>query len=66
MAVRETPLELLANGSLWIKRVPLRFFGLQMGTRMTVVRLDDGGLFVHSPTAADEKTQQAVDESRRS
>jgi hypothetical protein len=52
----------LANGSLWIKRVPLRFFGLQMGTRMTVVRLEDGGLFVHSPTAADENTRRAVDE----
>jgi hypothetical protein len=39
MAVRETPLHAFANGSLWIKRVPLRFFGLQIGARMTVVRL---------------------------
>jgi len=62
MAIRETSLEPFGDRLVWVKRVPLRFFGLQMGTRMTVVRLDDGGLFVHSPTAADENTRGAVDE----
>jgi hypothetical protein len=62
MAIRETPLEPFVAGQVWVKRVPLRFFGLQMGTRMTVVRLDDGSLLVHSPTAADAETRAAVDE----
>jgi hypothetical protein len=40
---------------------PLRFFGLQVGTRMTVVRLVDGSLFVHSPVALDAELRAAVD-----
>ncbi|MFA9470668.1 MAG: DUF4336 domain-containing protein [Deltaproteobacteria bacterium] len=36
---------------LWIQAAPQSFFGLQLGTRMTVVRLQDGGLLVHSPIA---------------
>jgi hypothetical protein len=34
---------------IWIAEAPLRFYGVPFGTRMTVVRLADGGLFVHSP-----------------
>lgn len=46
---------------VWIERRPLRFLGVETGTRMTVVRLADGGLFVHSPVALDAKTREAVD-----
>lgn len=46
---------------VWIEHRPLRFFGVETGTRMTVVRLTDGGLFVHSPVALDAKTREAVD-----
>lgn len=31
-----------------------RFLGVECGTRMTVVRLGGGGLFVHSPVALDD------------
>ena len=34
---------------IWIAEAPLRFYGVPFGTRMTVVRLADGGLLVHSP-----------------
>ena len=34
---------------IWIAEAPLRFYGVPFGTRMTVVRLSDGGLLVHSP-----------------
>lgn len=34
---------------VWTAKVPLRFFGIQMGTRMTVCRLQSGGLWIHSP-----------------
>jgi len=34
---------------VWTARAPLRFFGVPMGSRMTVCRLGDGRLWVHSP-----------------
>jgi hypothetical protein len=46
---------------VWVVPRPLRFLGLETGTRMTVVRLAGGGLFVHSPVALDAKTREAVD-----
>jgi len=46
--------------SLWVEARPLRFAGVETGTRMTVVRLAGGGLVVHSPVAMDEGTP-AVD-----
>ena len=46
---------------VWNEARPLRFLGLETGTRMTVVRLGDGGLFVHSPVALDATTREAVD-----
>lgn len=47
---------------VWIATRSLRFFGLEVGTRMTVVRLPGGGLFVHSPVALDPPTREAIDE----
>lgn len=53
-------LESLAD-DVWVASRPLRFFGLEVGTRMTVVRLAGGGLFIHSPVALDDETKKAVD-----
>lgn len=36
---------------LWVARVPHAFLGIHLGARMTVVRLRDGGLLIHSPIA---------------
>jgi len=33
---------------LWAAAAPTTFLGLHLGTRMTVVRLSGGGLFLHS------------------
>lgn len=38
---------------LWTLRGPQRFLGAEIGTRMTVVRLDDGSLWIHSPVRFD-------------
>lgn len=46
---------------IWGTTRPLRFFGLETGTRMTVVRLTNGSLFVHSPIALDADLRHAVD-----
>ena len=40
---------------VWVCRQPLRFLGVQVGTRMTIVRLETGALWVHSPVAVDEE-----------
>ena len=46
---------------VWTEQRSLRFFGLETGTRMTIVRLANGGLFVHSPVALDGELRAAVD-----
>lgn len=46
---------------IWTEDREVKFFGVETGTRMTIVRLSDGGLFVHSPVALDEATRRAVD-----
>jgi hypothetical protein len=46
---------------LWVEERALRFVGVETGTRMTVVRLAGGGLFVHSPVSLDSETREAVD-----
>ncbi|MBI2393446.1 MAG: DUF4336 domain-containing protein [Deltaproteobacteria bacterium] len=52
--------DLVADG-LWTTARPQRFWGLESGTRMNVVRLRDGGLFVHCPVSLDRDTRAAID-----
>lgn len=53
-------LERIDDG-LWALATPHSFLGLHVGTRMTVVRLRDGALLLHSPVALDAETRAAVD-----
>lgn len=47
---------------LWVTERPLRFFGAEVGTRMTVVRLQPGGaLWLHSPVALDPGLRKELD-----
>lgn len=46
---------------VWIAEAPLRFFGLPFGTRMTVVRLSDGSLLLHSPIPLPTRLRAQVD-----
>lgn len=46
---------------VWTDGRPARFWGVETGSRMTLVRLSDGGLFVHSPVALDSQTRREVD-----
>ena len=45
---------------LWVSDAPLRFLGLEVGARMTVVRLPDGRLLLHSPIAASDALVREV------
>ena len=51
-AALSSPLRALAP-DLWVVERPQRFYGLEVGTRMTVIRLADGSLLLHSPVALD-------------
>jgi hypothetical protein len=51
----------LAPG-LWIAERPFSTGLAELGTKMTIVRLADGGLWLHSPVKLDGPTQRALDE----
>jgi hypothetical protein len=46
---------------IWSKSAPQSFYGLHVGTRMTVVQLGDGQLLVHSPLAMTPDLKAEVD-----
>lgn len=46
---------------VWTDTRRARFYGVETGSRMTVVRLASGGLFVHSPVGLDGATRASVD-----
>lgn len=50
----------IADG-VWSVDRPLRFWGVETGTRMTIVQLRDRGLFVHSPVPLDGSLKAEVD-----
>jgi len=37
--------------NIWVEERPLSFYGMPFGTRMTVIKLSDDSLFIHSPVA---------------
>lgn len=53
-------LELVAAG-LWCRAAPLRFLGVETGTRMTLARLAENRLLVHSPIALTPELKAEVD-----
>jgi hypothetical protein len=46
---------------LFVTERPLRLAGLDIGTRMTVIRLPGDRLFLHSPVAFDEGLREELD-----
>jgi hypothetical protein len=46
---------------LWVVPAPLTMMGLRLGTRMTVVRLEGGGVLLHSPVAVDAGLAKEID-----
>ena len=49
------------GASIWSARAAQRFFGMEVGARMTVCRLDDGGLVLISPIEHDAQLQGEID-----
>jgi hypothetical protein len=46
---------------LWVVEMPLRFMRIPVGRRMTVVRLGDGGLWLHSPAPLTDELRSSLD-----
>ncbi len=57
---RAVPELLKVADNIWCVDRPLRFLGFQVGTRMTVVRIEDA-LWVHSPVELDDGLKQELD-----
>jgi hypothetical protein len=47
--------------NLWVEERSQRFYGLEVGTRMTVMRLADGSLLLHSPVVLDPTLRAELD-----
>jgi hypothetical protein len=50
------------DDDVWVAQAPLRFYGIPFGTRMTVVRLRSGALWLHSPIRIDAGLERALRE----
>ncbi|MFQ5787866.1 MAG: DUF4336 domain-containing protein [Thermodesulfobacteriota bacterium] len=57
--VLETHLTSLSQ-NFWAIHCPQRFFGLEIGTRMTIIRLKSGELFLHSPVHLTNNIQKKL------
>lgn len=53
-------LRCIADG-VWIDTAPVEFLGMRLTANMTVLRLPDGGLLLHSPVACTPGRRAAVD-----
>ena len=49
------------KNKIFIDEIPLRFFGMQLGTRMTIIRLKNDKLFLHSPIKLNSKLIEQID-----
>jgi hypothetical protein len=49
------------DDGLWAAERPFRYYGLNINTRMAVIRLPDGRLVLHSPIRFDAALKAAVD-----
>lgn len=60
MSEMRAPLRQLAP-DLWIAERRQSFYGLEVGTRMTVMRLADGSLLLHSPVQLSPRLRRELD-----
>ena len=55
------PLREVVAGQIWVKEWPVHFAGVDVLTRMTVLRCH-GGVFLHSPVEIDAATRAAIEQ----
>ena len=47
---------------IWIQTIPFRFLGINIGARMSVIRLNYPKLFIHSPVELDRTLKSRLDQ----
>lgn len=52
----------LDAGHLWVAEEPSNLLGVPIGARSTIVKLQDGGLWVHSPVSPTIELRRELDE----
>lgn len=57
---KDAPLFEYVAGEVWLVERPFTFYGAEFGTRMTVLRLSDGGLLIHSPVEHSADLEASV------
>jgi len=45
------------KGFIWLKEYPIKYAGTRFNARMTLIRLKNGNLLIHSPCEIDEETR---------
>lgn len=58
---QHSPLLRELGTNIWVAERPQRFYGLEVGTRMTVIRLAGGSLLLHSPVSLDPELRRELD-----
>lgn len=48
-------------GQIWLSSYPVRYAGLDFCSRMSVVRLRDGSLMLHSPCEIDDEMKRSIE-----
>lgn len=56
-----TELSEYVPGYIWLKEYPIRFAGCRFNARMSVIRLTDGNLLIHSPCPLDNSIKADID-----
>ncbi len=49
------------KNKIWIKEYPIHYAGTNFNSRMTVIRLSHGNLFIHSPCKIEEHTKNEIE-----
>lgn len=50
------------SGKIWLLEYPVRFGGMDLFGRTTIIRLENGDLIVHDPCKIDDSTKAKIDE----
>jgi hypothetical protein len=61
MNLREGTMDCLVDQTIWLKEYSVRYSGLDFYARMTVIRLSDGKVMLHSPSPIDNDTKIEID-----
>jgi len=49
------------SNMIWIKEYPIHYAGTDFNSRMTIIRLSNGNLFIHSPCEIDEQAKIEIE-----